>query len=212
MELGKYLVSELKGHDSEDTLTVWLMHYIAELIAKAERSNSSAEVLEAKREACATILKLWEHRESLSGRANPMNDYQKALSTLHQLSENGYFIVRGLGGGGNGSIDEFRRRSKSLLGTLLVMDLPGEPLGDEHVAVRHLSKSERTLLKSLTSIRITRLMSGSQEKEQPEDPREALKRDALKDIAQLRASLDAIEARLQGGERDISGQPDSREI
>jgi hypothetical protein len=42
LELGKLLVSEISGEGNEDTLTVWLMHYIAELIKKAEKEKDSS--------------------------------------------------------------------------------------------------------------------------------------------------------------------------
>jgi hypothetical protein len=41
LELGKLLVEAVTGEGSEDTLTAWMMHYIAELIAKAETETTS---------------------------------------------------------------------------------------------------------------------------------------------------------------------------
>ncbi len=42
LELGKFLVSEITDHGSGDTLTIWLMHYIAEMIKTAEKEGNSS--------------------------------------------------------------------------------------------------------------------------------------------------------------------------
>lgn len=193
LELGRLLVDAVTGEGSEDTLTTWMMHYIAELIAKAEKESTSTIVNATKKEACDTILKLWEHRATLSGRANPMKEYEAALRMLQKLSSEGYFFVRGLRTEDD-PIDEFRQSSASLLGSLLVFTLP-ENIDSSSVTARSLSKQERKFLKELHVIRIRRMVS-IDDARADEDPRDALKRDIHEDIARMRRSLDRIEASL----------------
>jgi len=194
LELGKLLVSEIEDHGSEDTLTVWLIHYIAELIAKAEAEGDSLEGHAAKKEACGTILKLWEHRATLAGRANPMKEYEQALHLLHKLSNEGYFVFRGVDMWNGDPVEQFRQGAANLLSSLLVLMLPSTTEGDD-IAARNLSKAERKLIHELQVIRIRRVVINI-DSEKEEDPREALKRDLLEDAARLRKSLDAIEAML----------------
>lgn len=193
LELGRLLVDAVTGEGSEDTLTAWMMHYIAELITRAETESTSTIADATKKEACDTILKLWEHRATLSGRANPMKEYETALGMLQKLSNDGYFFVRGLHTE-NDPIDEFRQASASLLGSLLVLTLP-ENIDSGSVATRSLSKQERKFMKDLQVIRIRRLAS-IDDAMADEDPRDALRRDIREDIARMRRSLDGIEARL----------------
>lgn len=193
LELGRLLVDAVTGDGSEDTLTAWMMHYIAELIARAETEGTSSITDATKKEACDTILKLWAHRATLSGRANPMKEYETALRMLQKLSKEGYFFVRGLRTEDD-PIDEFRQASASLLSSLLVLTLP-ENIDSGSVATRSLSKQERKFMKDLHVIRIRR-MAIIDDATAAEDPRDALKRDIREDIARMRKALDGIEARL----------------
>lgn len=193
LELGKLLVSEIPGHGSEDILMVWLMHYVAELITKAERGGSSASGQAAKKETCETILKIWEHRASLSGLVNPMKQYESALRLLHKLSNDGYFIFGRQETGGD-PIEEFQKGSATLLSSLLVLLSPDDA-EDSNVAVRNLSKLERTLMREIHVIRVRRIV-GVNDVEEGESTREALKRDIREDVARVRKSLEAIELLL----------------
>ncbi|WP_198403767.1 hypothetical protein [Burkholderia oklahomensis] len=193
MELGKFLVKEMEGNGGRDTLTVWLLHYIAELIAKADAECDSPSGAEAQREACQTILKLWEHRATLSGRANPMEEYKSALQLLRSLRKDGFFVVGGLDGIGD-PVESFRAASAALLSALIVLRLPDDK-GEQDATKTHLSEVERDLIRELNVIRIRRSVQGAGAKDD-EDPREVLKRDILDDIARLRKSLDAIEAAM----------------
>ncbi|WP_321927901.1 hypothetical protein [Paraburkholderia guartelaensis] len=193
LELGKFLVKEMEDHGGHDTLTVWLLHYIAELIVKAEGEGDSPLGAAAQREACETILKLWAHRATLSGRANPMEEYGSALQLLRSLRKDGFFVFGGMDDSGD-PVEAFRAGSATLLSSLLVLRLPGTK-DEQDVAVRHLSDVERKLISELNVIRIRRIAKDVGAKDN-EDPRELLKRDLLDDIARLRKSLDAIEAGL----------------
>jgi hypothetical protein len=193
LELGKLLVEAVTGEGSEDTLTAWMMHYIAELIAKAETETTSTLAEATKKETCDTILKLWEHRATLSGRANPMKEYETALRMLQKLSNEGYFSVRGLRTEDD-PVDEFHHASASLLGSLLILTLP-ENIDNGSVATRSLSKLERKFMKELRIIRIRR-MASIDDATTNEAPRSALRRDIREDIDRVRRSLDGIEASL----------------
>jgi len=196
LELGKFLVSEITDHGSGDTLTVWLMHYIAEMIAEAEKEGESPLGRSAKKEARETIFKLWEHRSTFSGRANPMKDYEGALRLLHSLRRDGYFVFGGLDTDGD-PIEAFRTGAATLLSSLLVLSLP-DRASRQDVAVRSLSEVEKKIMRELHVVKIRRVAKIAEVDEQ-EDPRGALKRDILEDIARVRKSLDAIETNLSSG-------------
>ena len=187
-----------------DTLTVWLLHYIAELILKAEKEGHSATGAAAQREACETILKLWEHRATLSGRANPMEEYKSALQLLRSLRKDGYFVFRGLDDDGD-PVESFRAGSAALLSSMLVLRLPDER-AEKDVANRHLSGVERDLIREFNVIRIRRVVRGGQAKDNDdEDPREVLKRDILDDIVRLRKTLDTIATGLSSeGDSEVT--------
>lgn len=195
LELGKLLVKEMGDQGRNDTLTVWLLHYIAELILKAENEGDSPIGAAAQREACETILKLWEHRATLSGRANPMEEYGSALQLLRSLRKDGYFVFGRPNEEGD-PVESFRAGSAALLSSLLVLRLPDEK-HEPDVAERNLSGVERDLIREFNVIRIRRIVQGTQARDnEDEDPREVLKRDILDDIVRLRKSLDAIAAKL----------------
>lgn len=193
LELGKLLVREIRDQGNEDTLTVWLMHYIAELIKKAERDGTSTSAQEVKKEACETILKLWEHRASLAGRANPMKEYEGALRMLKALSNQGYFVFGVLDTDGD-PVEQFRQGAATLLSSLFTLMLPSSAGGND-IATRHLSKTERELIRNLHVIRIRRLVSKGEGRTEG-DPQEIVKRDIREDVARLRKTLDAIDTML----------------
>jgi hypothetical protein len=196
LELGKFLVNEIAEHGRGDTLTIWLIHDIAEMIATAEKEGESPLGRSAKKEACETIFKLWEHRSTLSGRANPMEHYQEALRLIHSLRREGYFVFGGLDSGGD-PIEAFRTGAATLLSSLLVLSLPNRA-SSQDVAVRSLSEVEKKIMRELHVIKIRRVAQIAEGHDQ-EDPRDALKRDILEDIERMRKSLDAIEASLSSG-------------
>ena len=195
----------MEDHGGHDTLTVWLLHYIAELIVKAEGEGDSPLGTAAQREACETILKLWAHRATLSGRANPMEEYGSALQLLRSLRKDGFFVFGKLDDNGD-PVESFRAGSAALLSSLLVLRLPDEK-GEQNVARRHLSSVERDLIRELNVIRIRRVVRGAGAKAN-EDLRDVLKRDILDDILHLRKSLDAIATGLSSeGDSEIRKSP-----
>lgn len=83
--LGRYLVRELDFEDGVDTLGRWMAHYLAELIHVAE--NGATEEIRSKacRDASETIIRIWEHRASLPGKAYPLAPYKDVLQVLNRL-------------------------------------------------------------------------------------------------------------------------------
>jgi hypothetical protein len=62
-----------------------MSHHLAELIDKAENGVTAAERLRAFKTATETILKIWEHRASLPGKAYPLAPYKEILKVLDRL-------------------------------------------------------------------------------------------------------------------------------
>lgn len=83
--LGKHLVRELDFDDGDDTLGRWMAHHAAELIDVAENGSSVASRSKARKEATEIIIKLWEHRASLPGKAYPLAPYKDILKVLDLL-------------------------------------------------------------------------------------------------------------------------------
>jgi hypothetical protein len=83
--LGRHLVHELGLEPDGDTLSRWLVHHVAELIREAEAPCDAVQRRAAEDRAVKTILKLWDHRRELPGRAYPLNEYQDAITALGRL-------------------------------------------------------------------------------------------------------------------------------
>ncbi len=62
IELGKRLVEEFKLEDRTDTLSQWMLHYLAELFKRYDLSTSPEEKHIASVHIRDTIFKLWEFR------------------------------------------------------------------------------------------------------------------------------------------------------
>ena len=85
IELGKRLVQELGVDDSNDTLSRWMAHYIAEKIDEAGSVEGDRKRA-AMRECCSAILKLWEHRSSFPTGRRPFGDFESLFETLSSLN------------------------------------------------------------------------------------------------------------------------------
>lgn len=85
LELGRHLVRELNLEDEFDTLGRWMAHHVAELISEATNGTSKAGRLRARKLAVETILKVWDHRESLPGYAYPLARYDDLMKILDRI-------------------------------------------------------------------------------------------------------------------------------
>ena len=93
--LGKKIEQELGIEDDVDTLGRWMIHYIAELVDRAE--NSSDEHQEAIHRECAEfIIKLWTHRSSLSVKRYPLESFNKVMAALIRLRDERPYYFRGI--------------------------------------------------------------------------------------------------------------------
>jgi hypothetical protein len=85
INLGKLLVKELHLEPGVDTLSKWMAHYIAEKIKIAENSSGKARQI-AEKECFDVILKLWEHRWTVSHENKPFKDFEPILRLLEKIN------------------------------------------------------------------------------------------------------------------------------
>lgn len=78
--LGKRLVEEFKLEDKTDTLSQWMLHYLAELFERYNVPISPEEKRIAALEIKDTIFKLWDFRHQQS-------HSQSSLALLHKHSK-----------------------------------------------------------------------------------------------------------------------------
>lgn len=95
INLGKLFVKELNLEPGVDTFARWMAHYIAEKITLAEVSEANIKK-EAEKECFDTILKLWQHRQSIPLGKRPLENFEpifEALSKLNPDNEQPYFYL-----------------------------------------------------------------------------------------------------------------------
>lgn len=151
--LGQYLVRELGFEDRPNTLGCWMAHHLAELMEEAENGPNAADRSKARKSAIETILKIWEHRTSLPGRAYPLASYNNVLMVLDRMRPNNnpfwYF----------GQQDELNKehfaallfdKLSRLIIALLFMKVPTITKSDtDAAAIKALSKTEQQVLRSI---------------------------------------------------------------
>lgn len=86
MALGEKIVRELELTDGVDTLGKWMAHHLASLIEDAEGSDGAQTA--ARQEAVDLIFRLWEHRASMQGAADPMSALNRAIGVLDRIGPN----------------------------------------------------------------------------------------------------------------------------
>mgnify|MGYP001614411811 CR=1 FL=1 len=86
IELGKKLVEEFKLEDKTDTLSQWMLHYLAELFERYNLSRSPEEKHIAALEIKDTIFKLWEFRYQQSHSNSSFKNIESLISTLKKLN------------------------------------------------------------------------------------------------------------------------------
>jgi hypothetical protein len=84
LALGRRLVEELGLEESNDTLSRWMAHHLADLITKAE--NAAGSDKDALRKECFdAILALWRHRSELPGGKRPFEELEPVLRAVESL-------------------------------------------------------------------------------------------------------------------------------
>lgn len=86
IELGKRLVEEFKLEDKADTLSQWMLHYLAELFERYDLSTSPEEKRLASVDIRDTIFKLWEFRYQQSHSHSSFKNTESLISTLKKLN------------------------------------------------------------------------------------------------------------------------------
>ena len=84
--LGKRLVEEFKLEDKTDTLSQWMLHYLAELFERFNVPISPEEKRIAALEIKDTIFKLWEFRYQQSHSQSSLKNIEYLISTLKKLN------------------------------------------------------------------------------------------------------------------------------
>lgn len=86
IELGKRLVQEFRLEDKTDTLSQWMLHYLAELFEQYDLSTSPEEKRIASVDIRDTIFKLWEFRYQQSRSHSSFKNTEFLISTLQKLN------------------------------------------------------------------------------------------------------------------------------
>ena len=84
--LGKLLVKELGLENSDDTLSRWMAHFLAEKISLVERLPESIEKENAQKECFEIILKLWESRWELPSGRRLLENFRPILNVLEKIN------------------------------------------------------------------------------------------------------------------------------
>ncbi|ABQ06548.1 hypothetical protein [Flavobacterium johnsoniae] len=95
INLGRLFVQELKLEPGVDTFSRWMAHYIAEKMTIVECSEGNIKK-EAEKQCFDTILKLWQHRQSIPSGKRPLENFEpifEALSKLNPEKEQPYFYL-----------------------------------------------------------------------------------------------------------------------
>jgi hypothetical protein len=85
LALGRRLVEALREDGRDDPISAWMAHHIAGLMVTAESTTSAAERTESQARCMDAILKLWDHRGTLPGKARPFGKAQAALDFFAKL-------------------------------------------------------------------------------------------------------------------------------
>jgi hypothetical protein len=86
LALGEKIVQELELTDGVDTLGKWMAHHLASIIEDAKGSDGAQTA--ANQEAVDLIFRLWEHRASMPGTADPMSALNRAMGVLDRIGPN----------------------------------------------------------------------------------------------------------------------------
>jgi hypothetical protein len=152
--LRRHLVRELGFEDGVDTLGRWMAHHLAELIDEAENGVTADERLRACNSVTETIIKIWEHRTSLPGKAYPLAAYKEILKIVDRLRPDDnpfrFFGHPAETKREQLAADLFDDLSRLIIALLLMKLPPGEESAKvDAVAVDALSETEQHVLTAL---------------------------------------------------------------
>ena len=86
INLGKSLIAEFDELDSTDTLTKWLIHYVAEQLVLVSNSKGQ-EKNEVEKRCVDTILKIWSNRNTLPDGMRPFENFEPIMRGLERLDD-----------------------------------------------------------------------------------------------------------------------------
>lgn len=155
LALGQYLVNALNLEDSVDTLGRWMAHHLAELLAEVEKCRKASDREAAEDRAMSAILRIWEHRQQLSGKAYPLSQYQKAANVLTsiQLQSNRFDTWRHLDSGSSLGLTLEMYGAASRLALFALIDLlPERKNSLNPAAVALLETEEKEYLDAIEGI------------------------------------------------------------
>ena len=91
LKLGKKIIKELQLEYTGNTLVRWMIHYISELMEKADKAPEGTEKEQLRKECCETILELWHNREFLPMK-KPLQNVSPILEILEVFKERDFLI------------------------------------------------------------------------------------------------------------------------
>lgn len=80
--LGQKLVKEYELEKTNDTLSKWMINYLAELLVKCTEGNATSE---DKKECCNVILQLWKNKNEVFTHRTPLKKTDELIASLDQL-------------------------------------------------------------------------------------------------------------------------------
>jgi hypothetical protein len=87
INLGKKIVQEFNADQRRDMTLQWMAHYLAELMAKAEREESDIVKAELIKECAEVILSIWKKRAHFPGRTRLLSGLTEVLPVLKALQD-----------------------------------------------------------------------------------------------------------------------------
>lgn len=91
LKLGKKIIKELQLEHTGNTLVRWMIHYISELMEKADKAPSGKKKEQLRKECCQAILELWRNREFLPMK-KPLQNVNPILEILEVFKEREFLI------------------------------------------------------------------------------------------------------------------------
>lgn len=80
--LGQKLVKEYELEKTNDTLSKWMVNYLAELLIKC---NEGIATSEEKKECCDVILQFWKNKNEVFTHRSPLKKTDELISSLDRI-------------------------------------------------------------------------------------------------------------------------------